>query len=177
MMYHWFSTYTGDSWTPEKGYNSTFRDQIILLRNWFGLEKAGPGLEEGTNRWREYQLQEKTVYVKADALSWREYRAYAYHTTPLLQLNIVIAKGNKKKVIFEDTIVIEFPDRYPSAPPFFRVNKYRNERASHDHHLNGGGVLCILASEYDWDPNRDTIISGLNAAFDWLVWHHTVFNY
>ncbi len=180
-MYYWFSTYTGDNWTPDKGYNAAFRDHVVMLREWFRLRKAGTGREEGTGYWREYLLQGKKVYVTVDNLVWSGSKSRGsddycdYGKRPVFKMDIRLAMegrlGNRDE-FFSDTLTIEFPQSYPSSPPFFRLNKYRRYRASHDHHLNGQGWLCLMGYSNDWDPDRDTIISGINMAFDWIVWHN-----
>lgn len=199
MTYHWFSSYSGDKWTPEMGYNETFRNQILLLRKWFGLERAGVGKEQGTNLWREYRLQGRTIYICVDSLTWTDYRKVHINAlreyywiehnkggsgdyiTPIFKLGVRIARqdGQKKKNIFAGNIKVEFPRSYPSSPPLFRIDtlRYKATKNSHAQHIYRGGVPCILASHSDWQPRRDTIISGLNAAFDWLVWHHQKFGW
>jgi hypothetical protein len=74
---------------------------------------------------------------------------------------------------FRNPIEIVFPEAYPTEPPRFRVDtpRYRNIGVSHDHHMFDDGWLCILAGRSDWKVT-DSILSGLNAALDWTVWHY-----
>lgn len=196
-MYYWFSTYTGNNWTPKEGYNGTFRDQIILLRKWFGLKKVRAGREEGTGLWREYKLRKQTIYVTVGSLSWDEYRRrnssyrnerdyhdYGDYITPVFRLNIRLAKENasgNKEVFFKETLVIEFSPRYPTSPPVFSIDSGRyptlRNIIPYEHHMMQSRILCILADPGDWNPNSDTIISAVNAAFDWILWHYGKFGW
>lgn len=193
-MYRWFTNYTGQDWTPGKGYNAVFAEHVRLIRDWFHLKKTGtPGIEISVGSWRKYRLQEETVYVRVDRFEWKRYRDYGYET-PQFRLDIRIAKEKPRGIFarilnddsqarieefFDNHLVIEFPREYPDSPPRFRIDdqRYDSNSASHDHHMFSGGWFCILAAPSDWSSSRDTVISGLNAALDWIVWHHQKFGW
>lgn len=172
-MYYWFSAYTGNNWTPNEGYNGTFKNQVVLLRKWFRLQKAGTGQEKGTGYWHEYRLRGQTVYITVDSFTWDGYSNHLneldynhYLLTPVFKLNIRIAKKpGARKVILTDQLTIKFPSNYPAGPPAFYTTHRRGS------HVYGGGWMCILGHGQDWNPNRDTIISGINAAFDLLIYN------
>jgi hypothetical protein len=171
VTYYWFSTYTGNRWTPDKGYNETFKLQVVQLRNWFRLQKAGLGREQGTGYWRQYVLQGRNIYVTVDQLTWNGYKG---DSEPRVRFKMDIRLSNLpegKDIFFKDTITIHFPKVYPEEPPLFRPDRFKGYDASHKRHLFAGGWLCILGNSKDWDDRRDTIISALNAALDWIVWH------
>ncbi len=196
-MYYWFSTYTGNKWKPKDGYNGTFRDQVVLLREWFRLRKAGTGREEGTGAWLEYKLQHETCYITVDSLTWSDYRTcpssyrnekdadyYNDYITPTFKLNVKLARerySGKKEVFFEETLVIEFSPKYPSSPPVFSISsgKYPSlsNIAPYEHHMMQSKILCIMAGRTDWNPDKDTIVRAVNAAFDWIVWHYNKFGW
>lgn len=193
-MYRWFSNYTGRDWTPEKGYNAAFAEHVRLIRDWFRLKKTTtPGIDVPIGSWRKYVLQGESVYVKVDQFEWKRYTGYSYET-PRFQLVIRIAREKHQGILarilndnseariqefFYNTLVIEFPREYPESPPRFRIDdsQYNTNSASHEHHMFSGGWFCILAAPSDWSSSRDTVISGLNAALDWVVWHHQKFGW
>jgi hypothetical protein len=171
VTYYWFSTYTGNRWTPDEGYNETFRQQVVLLRNWFQLKRAGVGREESTGYWREYELRGKTVYITVDSFSWNGYTQgytdfydFHYNQTPVFSLEYRISEKPKgKRVILMDRMTIKFPERFPSSPPAYFTK-------TGGKHIFYDGWMCILGHTKNWGRN-DTIISGLNAAFDLIVYN------
>ncbi len=195
-MSFWFTNYRGYDWSPVKGYNDFFGDKHIRrIREWFMLQKTrSPGNEESTGTWRRYELQGAVQYVIVDRFSWLDAQRIGSTITPVLRLSIRIARpinrredaitisqaeaGRKlERPFFTNTIKIEFPEDYPSKPPRFYVDDERyyslSPRGNHNHHMWAGGVLCIFGpSMEDWKKHRDSIISGLNMAFDWVVWHY-----
>lgn len=193
-MYRWFTNYTGRDWTPVKGYNAVFAEHVRLIREWFRLKKTGTsGVEVATDFWRKYLLQRETVYVRVDRFEWKGYTDYSYET-PRFRLGIRLAREKPRGILarilnedsqarieefFHNTLVIEFPREYPESPPRFRIDdrRYDTSSSSHDHHMFSGGWFCILASPSDWNSSRDTIVSGLNAALDWIIWHHQKFGW
>ncbi|OGM28094.1 hypothetical protein A2962_02850 [Candidatus Woesebacteria bacterium RIFCSPLOWO2_01_FULL_39_61] len=193
--YHWFSNYPGYDWNPTKGYNALFAEQVRLIREWFSLQKTKrPGVEETTGKWRLYDLQGQTVFISVDKFEWRDYTRRAGGITPVFKLRLRIAREKPKgfvawvlnddsrrgmEVFLQQTMHIEFPSDYPDQPPRFRIDnrRYDVESASHSHHMFEGGWFCILAGSGDWSRSRDTIISGLNAALDWVVWHFNKFGW
>jgi len=193
--FHWFSNYFDNDWDPSKGYNTLFAEQVRLIREWFSLKKTGsPGVELTTGKWRLYDLQGQTVFITLDKLEWRDYKRRAGGITPVFKLRLKIAREKPKgfiarvlndnsqrsmEIFFQQTLIIEFPRYYPDEPPRFRIDNHRYdvESASHSHHMFDGGWFCILAGSGDWSRSRDTIISGLNAALDWIVWHYQKFGW
>lgn len=195
MPYSWFTTYSGYNWTPERGYNTLFAEQVRLIREWFHLTKTQTvGREVGTGKWRKYDLQGETVFIAVDTFQWKGYREAGGTLSPVFKLEIRIGQKKPKgllaqilnddsqeriAVFFHNTLIIEFPRFYPDEPPRFRIDDHRYDReaSSHSHHMFRGGWFCILANPSDWNRGRDTIISGLNAALDWIVWHHRKFGW
>ncbi len=195
-MAYWFTNYRGYDWTPAKGYNDFFGDKHIRrIREWFMLKKTGrPGFEEGAGVWRRYELQGQVQYVIVDQFRWLEAQHTGSTITPIVRLTIRIAIPIKRREsaitisdseasrklerpFFRNTIKIEFPEDYPSKPPRFYVDDdqyYRlSPRGNHNHHMWAGGLLCIFGSAMeDWKKHRDSIVSGINMAFDWVVWHY-----
>lgn len=184
-MAHWFSTYKGYDWTPARGYNETFREQILTLRGWFRLVKDEPGIERGMGAWINYRLQGGDYRITVDSLNWKAYRNLGSYITPHFRLKIQI-KNADRKLIFSDTIIIEFSSNYPLNPPTFIVDneKYKNPPGSPGtHHVYKGGKMCIMGGGYSgysreqWDPEVDTIITALNRAFDLIAWHYKTFGW
>lgn len=100
----------------------------------------------------------------------RPYQRHRTHQTPTPQSTSI----DDWSEFFDHPILIVFPETFPAQPPKFRVDedRYREVGASHAHHMFDNGWMCILAGDDDWSISRDTVISGLNAAFDWCVWHY-----
>jgi len=197
MARRWFTRYTGPGWGPKKGYNQFFATHIRDIRGHFDLKKIKPGIEVTTGTWRKYILQGRTVYVTVDKFTWQGYDDTPDGLTPILRLGIRMASQKSRRVSLVDKILgkskeeeglsvfydevlrIQFKSDYPRTPPIFRVEDPRYVRAgtSHEHHLWRGGWMCIFGNSGDWNSEKDTIISAVNVALDWIVLHYNKFGW
>jgi hypothetical protein len=192
-MTNWFTTYQEDDWTPSKGFNQFFAQHIQLIRSTFKLKKNGVGEELSTGHWELYNLEGRTLFITIDRFTWMEFEPIQDQRdddiigiTPVFKLEVRIAEAfylldsstphRKPTAIWQHTLVIKFPPRYPGQKPriFVDDKKYKNSEYIGDrHHLyNKDGELCILAGDNDWNPEKDTVISALNIAFQWAVIHY-----
>lgn len=174
-MRYWFSNYEGRDWTPACQYNQLFAEQVHYIRDQFHLSKQGPGMDIGTGFWQEYQLQRRTVYVQVEKFEWGKYYKNSNNTQVQFYLYLRVATDPAgKNLIFKEVLIIDFLPDYPACPPLFTVNTSQHMQvgASHEHHMLGQGRLCILGAPRDWNSRKDTILSALNAALDWVVWHY-----
>jgi hypothetical protein len=82
-----------------------------------------------------------------------------------------------EKVIFNGEFRVEFKKSYPFSPPMIRMKdrKYHRITDHHEHHIYGGGVLCIFADSDDWDSSKSTALTAILVAVDWIVWHYEKF--
>ncbi len=176
-MANWFSYYQKSDWTPSEGYNETFRDLIVTIRSWFGLQRVKPGEEKGTGRWISYNLQNEDVEVCMLSLDWGDYVRRDKYITPILVFEFQIRKFGKKKPFYRQTFQLEFPPDYPNAEPWVRGKSYKDYGPDHDHHLNRNGYLCITDDQSTWNHENDSIITVFNWTFDWAVMHYNKFQF
>lgn len=176
MAYYWFSPYTGNDWTPQKGYNPAFREVVQHIRDWFGLARSKtPGTDVSTGIWREYKLHRREVHVIVDEFRWAGVTNRNGFPSPQFRLRLRVATAGfmRKDVFYKETLVIDFPRTYPANPPSFWIDnqQFLTESSAHAHHIISR-TMCILAGSGDWNPKKDTIIRGINAALEWIVWHY-----
>ncbi len=181
----WYTTFGGYDWTPDKGYSDLFATYVRLVREEFLLNKTNTvGVEESRGLWVPYKVQHRDVSVIVDRFSWRGYGddgpffdiklRVALKTLPSW-FNKLFGQTVGFRVIFNEEIRVLFRDDFPASPPIFRIgnSKYQGLNDLHGHHIFSGGELCILADPGDWNPDKDTILRAINAAIDWIVWHHS----
>lgn len=183
-MSRWFTTYGGCDWTPQKGYSDLFISYVRAIRDWFHLEKTDRvGVEVAKGIWKEYNVQERDVFVILDRFEWTHGDSDNVFFKMKLRVgsrafgNIFFRLFNRQtpmKVIFDEEIKVIFPSDFPNSPPYFQIQNrgYHNLTQLHEHHIYSGGEMCILADARDWNPDRDTILRAVNAAVDWIVWHY-----
>ena len=191
----WFAGSIRRGWQPKDGgLNELFSVQVRSLRERCALSKVKIGVEEGRS-WILYEdlpHARCSVFVKVTRLSWLEFDRYggAYdgYLSPVFRLQFEMAEAippnrlrgggrdyARGKTFYQDEFEIMFPSDYPSTPPNFRLGGVRGFGPSHEHHLNQGDWLCIIAGARDWNGRSDNVASGLGPAFDWAAWHHLGF--
>lgn len=190
-MSNWFSNYKGLNWKPTNGYNESFAQQVRTIRDWFQLEKdpKRPGVDKGS-KMRPYTLRGWNVLVLVQRFEWSDYRDVGGYITPIFLLKIkIFQEADRFEPIFNHTLKVEFYEDFPLTQPRIRVEHQRYyspveniEKTFTDEngqrhrlyvdHMYRGGWMCIY-DKYDnpWDPQKHTIISAINAALDWCVWH------
>jgi len=178
---YWFTNKRGD-WQPKDGYNIVFAEIVRLIRTWYRLVKVKPGVEQGIGQWVECQFSEGTVYVTVDKFTWNTATMENDSITPILLLTFRLARNRAGDVFYQGTLEVHFPDTYPNERPAIRVKnpRYyplgRTYEESHSHHIYQNGWMCLTETN-DWNRRRDTIITALNWAWEWILFHHTKFGW
>lgn len=192
----WFAGSIGNNWKPQDGgLNELFKLQVRAMRERCSLTKANLGVETG-NSWILYDdlpHAQTSVYIKVSRFTWLEFERfgnYQSYLSPVFRLDFEMAEAASKRrlghggarvsergdTFYADSLEIVFPQNFPWDPPNFRLRSVRGIGASHEHHLNSGDWLCILAGPNDWNGRADNVSSGLGVAFDWAAWHYLNFN-
>ncbi len=166
----WFTNYPGANWTPDKGYNEVFAENVKMVRAYFQLQKTNTaGQEVGTGYWRPFKGRSGQYYVCVDQFVWSGYRQVERNLTPVFRFSMRLGSRSGQTAT-KYPLEITFPVNYPGSHPVFSVDDSRFRSAGgHDHHMLSGGVLCVGFDS--WNPKKDTIVSALNMALDHLTWH------
>jgi hypothetical protein len=187
----WFTDYPYGDFAPHKReccYNETFATQLTLITTAFQLKRASRGVHVSTGFRRPCTFQDKNVHIEVKKFSWWGINRYREYITPVFRLDVVMREdavhffknlfweGNFRP-FFQGQVVVEFSPNYPQAKPHLRIDdpRYTPTSTSAAHHIYSGGWLCIMAGGGFWQPKTCTILTALDAAFDWIVWHTQTF--
>jgi len=175
---YWFTTKQGN-WTPNDGYNTVFVEIVRLIRSWYSLQKISPGVERGSGKWIRCDFQAGTVFVTIDKFTWNTTISDGGILSPLLLLDYRLGRKPGSEIFSQETMEVRFPAAYPIHRPMTRIAKPRfyNLSISYEHHINPSGGWMCLAVEGNWNARRDTIITALNWAWEWILFHHTQFGW
>jgi hypothetical protein len=201
----WWTTYQGHNWDPSKGFNELFGVQVQLIRADFRMAKSGRGTEKTTNFWRQIRFPdlaeslnhvgstEAFIHIKAfDWLNqWEGPQKPAFvfdvqlgeRTSTGSRLNVFDGKKDSQvtlRKLCEYQIKLVFNDPFPlSTPDFYVMHPYYKTRidSAHAHHVFSGGRLCIFGETGDWNPNKDTALSGFYAAMRHIHFHYNKYGW
>ncbi|QQG41832.1 MAG: hypothetical protein HYV90_00770 [Candidatus Woesebacteria bacterium] len=189
MTTNWFTDFPG-SWDPKKARaNFTKGDPLYSyaaviksIRDWFYLKKTKVvGEENGTGVPRIYKDAGLQVYV--DQFKWGDFVQVDGEPQPLLQFKMRVFRDRPQlrrqprppELLIDKWVEIRFDPRWPYKPPHVRIDDPRYKRFDgdmHSNHMYENGWVCFFADSDDWVKGRDTIISFMQAFFDWAVWHY-----
>jgi len=187
----WFTNYPKldfDPARPECRYSETFATQLTLINTAFRLKRHSRGVHVSTGYLRACTFQRKNVHIEVKRFAWLAVRRYSDYVTPVFTLQFIMQEDRRsffKNLLFEGRVrpfftgrlIVEFPPGYPQSKPHLRLDDphYTSARGSVSHHVHAGGWLCIMANSAFWNPKTCTIVTALDAAFDWVVWHRNTF--
>lgn len=187
----WFTDYPYLDFNPNKPecrYTETFATHLTLITTTFHLKRQDRGVHVTTRFKRPCEFQKKRLHIEVKKFTWLEVKQYTDYITPVFRLTIVIRDDEKNffknlflegniKPFFQGQLVVEFKADYPQSKPHLRFDdpRYTPSSVSPSHHIYSGGWLCIMANKGFWNPKTCTILTALDAAFDWIVWHILTF--
>ncbi|MDO8551689.1 MAG: hypothetical protein Q7S03_03375 [bacterium] len=179
-MRYWFTSWPGTDWTPEKGYNDLFAQQVHAIRKRFCLGKSETlGIELGIGIRAYYDIpyppnQNKVherVLVSVRQFSWKGWEGRAENISPVFVLLMVIYLPSGTE-IFKGIITLHFPCNYPVGRPtiFVRVDSFKGGCVTYVRGESKEGYkLCVMNGRSDWDPTRDNVLRAIEVAIAWAL--------
>lgn len=174
---YWFTHYPKSDWTPGKGYNEYYLNQVRLLRNRFQLiESVDQGKLEGTGVWVPHLIQNNKilVYARIRELDWMAYYTDGTRFGPSMEISLQVKPVIESKIlIFDEIISILFPTHdFPCTKPTVRINnrEFYSKRNCQFVLSSGGttGNLCLFSGVRDWVP-ADDVRRCVEATVSWVV--------
>jgi hypothetical protein len=168
--------------------------------------RIGVDVPQDLELWVEYAFRDRPVFVRITEFQWGRFEpgvtTYASDGAPgyreaVFYINLEVAMVNLvddayvrpaimgprgSRVVFARQVRISFPPRFPVQAPAPQVPipraHMRVDWSAHEHHwFAKTHLLCLLRGATDWDEDRRTTLTVVDAVIEWVAWHVGAFGW